>query len=71
MTQSSSNDECNAVIKDLTEKYGTETWFLTAYMDRDDHGSHVVVKVDANNPNRVKIYHPNKTVKICTYLMQK
>jgi hypothetical protein len=71
VTQGSSNEECSAVIKDLTEKYGKETWFLTAYTDRDDHGPCVVVKVDAKNPSRIRVDHPNKNVKICTYLMQR
>lgn len=71
MTQGSSNPECEKVIKDLTAQFGKESWFLTAYIDRDDHGPHVVVKVVKDNPDRKPIRHPDKTVKICTYLMHK
>lgn len=69
MTQSSSNAQCEEVIKDLKEKFGKESWFLNAYIDRDDHGSHVVVKVQKDNPQRQPVRHQDKSVKICTYLM--
>lgn len=69
MTQSSSSTQCDQVIKDLTAKFGKESWFLAAYIDRDDHGPHVVVKVQKDNPNRQPVRHPDNSVKICTYLM--
>lgn len=67
----SHKEECNEALKDIGKMHGLKPWFISAFIDSDDHGICIVVKVNANDPTRVPIRHPNKMVKICTYLIRK
>jgi len=64
-------EECQQVLKDLEKQHGYKKWYIAGFVDSDDHGPHVVIKVDATSPIREKIVHPNKAVKICVYLIRK
>ena len=69
-TKVSHKEECNEVLTDITKTYGDNKWFISGFIDSDDHGPHVVIKVKRDDKNRVKIVHPNNSVKVCVYLMK-
>lgn len=63
-------EECQQVLKDIEKEHGSKDWFIAGYIDTDDHGPHVVIKVKGNSPIREKVRHPNNAVKVCVILMQ-
>jgi len=71
MTKGSPKEECEQVLKDIEEMHGMKPWYIAGYLDNDDHGTHVVIKVRADFFQREKIRHPNLNVKVCTYLIHK
>lgn len=68
ISKDSFKEEVNQVLKDLTDQYGKEPWFISGGISSDDHGIHVVIKVKADDESRVRIVHPNKHIKVCVIL---
>lgn len=71
MTKGSYKEECQQVLKDIEAQHGLKPWYIVGYVDSDDHGPCVVIKVRADMFQREKIRHPNNNVKVCTYLIRK
>jgi len=71
MTKGSHKEECQQVLKDIEEMHGMKPWYIAGFIDSDDHGPHVVIKVRADFFEREKVRHPNNSVKVCVYLIRK
>ena len=64
-------EECKQTLKEIDREYGWRSWYITGLIDSDDHGPHVVIKVDADDPSRMKIKHSNNLVKVCVVLVRR
>lgn len=69
MTKGSTREECEEVLSDILLSYKGQPWFIKAFIESDDHGLCVGVRVKREVQDRPQLLRVINGVKVITYLV--